>query len=63
MPRDDEDDLPIRPKSRPPDLATWSVEELDAYILRLQAEIERARATLQARRSVHGAAEAAFKKR
>ena len=59
---EDPDDLPRRPSAKPPDLATWSVEELQAYINRLQGEIERARAAIEARRSVHSAAEALFKK-
>jgi uncharacterized small protein (DUF1192 family) len=60
---EDADDLPRRPSTKPPDLATWSIEELEAYIARLQGEIERARAAIEARRSVHSAAEALFKKR
>jgi uncharacterized small protein (DUF1192 family) len=60
---EDQDDLPQRKTSKPPDLANWSVEELEAYITRLQAEIERAKAAIEARRSVRGAAEALFKKR
>jgi uncharacterized small protein (DUF1192 family) len=56
------DDLPQRPSAKPPDLATWSIEELEAYISRLQGEIERARAAIEARRSVRGAADALFKK-
>ena len=59
---EDADDLPQRPSAKPPDLTTWSVEELEAYIHRLQGEIERARAAIEARRSVRGAAEALFKK-
>ena len=59
---EDADDLPQRPSAKPPDLATWSVEELEAYIHRLQGEIERARTAIEARRSVRGAAEALFKK-
>jgi uncharacterized small protein (DUF1192 family) len=57
------DDLPRRPSAKPPDLATWSVAELEAYISRLQGEIERAQAAIEARRSVQSAAEALFKKR
>ena len=60
---EDPDDLPLRPSAKPPDLATWSVEELEAYIKRLEGEIVRARAAIEARRSIHGAAEALFKKR
>ena len=48
--------------AKPPDLATWSIEELEAYIQRLESEIARARAAIEARRSVRGAAEALFKK-
>jgi uncharacterized small protein (DUF1192 family) len=60
---EDEDDLPQRRTSKPPDLANWSVEELEAYITRLQAEIERAKVAIEARRSVRGTAEALFRKR
>jgi uncharacterized small protein (DUF1192 family) len=56
------DDLPRRATSKPPDLTSWSVEELEAYVTRLQGEIERARAAIAARQSVRGAAEALFKK-
>ena len=59
---EDPDDLPRRPTIKPPDLATWSIEELEAYIQRLEGEIQRARAAIEARRSVQGAAEALFKK-
>jgi uncharacterized small protein (DUF1192 family) len=56
------DDLPRRATAKPPDLTNWSVEELEAYVVRLQGEIERARAAIAARQSVRGAAEALFKK-
>ena len=59
---EDPDDLPRRPSTKPPDLATWSIEELEAYIQRLESEIARARTAIEARRSVRGAAEALFKK-
>jgi uncharacterized small protein (DUF1192 family) len=59
----DEDELPLRPTSKPPDLRTWSIEELEAYIRRLEGEIERARAQIGAKQSFKGAAEALFKKR
>lgn len=59
---EDPDDLPQRKTAKPPDLTHWSVEELEAYISRLQSEIERARAALADRQSVRGAAEALFKK-
>jgi uncharacterized small protein (DUF1192 family) len=59
---EDQDDLPRRASTKPPDLTTWSVEELEAYIARLESEITRARAAIEAQRSVRGAAEALFKK-
>lgn len=57
-----DDDLPQRRPAAPRDLATWSVEELEDYVRRLEAEIERARAAIDSRRSVRGAAEALFKR-
>jgi uncharacterized small protein (DUF1192 family) len=60
---EDPDDLPRKPTTRPPDLATWSVEEVEAYIARLEAEIARARAAIAAKQSIRGAAESLFKKR
>jgi uncharacterized small protein (DUF1192 family) len=57
------DDLPRRASIKPPDLATWSVEEVEAYIVRLRAEIERAEAAIKAKQSIRGAAESLFKKR
>ena len=56
------DDLPQRATVKPLDLTSWSIEELEGYILRLQSEIERARVAIAARQSVRGAAEALFKK-
>jgi uncharacterized small protein (DUF1192 family) len=57
------DELPRKPTAKPPDLSTWSVEEVEAYIARLEAEITRARAAIEAKQSIRGAAEALFKKR
>jgi len=59
----EEPELPSKPAFKPPDLATWSVEELEAYIARLEAEIARAREGIAAKQSIRGAAEALFKKR
>jgi uncharacterized small protein (DUF1192 family) len=59
---EDPDDLPQRATVKPPDLTSWSIEELEGYISRLQNEIERARVAIAARQSVRGAAEALFKK-
>jgi uncharacterized small protein (DUF1192 family) len=58
----EDDDLPRRPGSKPPDLTRWSVDELKAYIQRLQAEIERAKAEIATKQSVRGAAEALFRR-
>ena len=58
----EDDDLPRRAGAKPPDLSNWSVEELEAYIGRLESEIARARVAIEARRSVRGAAEALFKR-
>jgi len=60
---EDQDDLPRQRTTKPPDLTTWSVEELEAYIARLQSEIVRAREAIAARQSVRGAAEALFRQR
>ncbi len=60
---EDADDLPQRAGAKPPDLATWSIEEVEAYIVRLQAEIERAKAAIKAKQSIRGAAESLFKQR
>jgi uncharacterized small protein (DUF1192 family) len=57
------DDLPRRPTTKPPDLSTWSVEEVEAYIVRLEDEIVRSRAAIEAKQSIRGAAESLFKKR
>jgi uncharacterized small protein (DUF1192 family) len=57
------DDLPRRPTTKPPDLASWSVEEVEAYIVRLEAEIVRARGAIASKQSIRGAAESLFKKR
>lgn len=59
----EEPELPRKPDTKPPDLATWSIEELEAYIARMEAEIVRAKAAIEAKQSIRGAAEAAFKKR
>ena len=60
---DDEDLTPRHATRRERDLSTWSVEELETYIARMEAEIARAREAIEARRAVRGAAESLFKKR
>jgi uncharacterized small protein (DUF1192 family) len=60
---EDPDDLPQRASVKPPDLATWSIEEVEVYIVRLKAEIERAQAAINSKQSIRGAAESLFKQR
>jgi uncharacterized small protein (DUF1192 family) len=55
----------LEPRKQPPkpkDLSGWSVDELNAYIARLQGEIERARTTIASKTSHRAGAEAFFKK-
>jgi uncharacterized small protein (DUF1192 family) len=60
---EDDDDRPARRAPQERKLDGLSVEELESYIARLEAEIARACAAIEARRSVRGAAEALFKPR
>ena len=46
----------------PADLSTWNIEDLRNYIADLQAEIMRAEAMIDEKRSVGSAADALFKK-
>jgi len=58
----DTDELePKRPVLEPLDLEKVSVEDLNEYIVRLEAEIARARAEIAAKQSYRGDAEALFK--
>ncbi len=60
----DEDDLePRKPKKlfEPLKLEGLSEEDLDEYLVHLRGEIGRADAQLEAKRSMRGAAAAAFK--
>jgi uncharacterized small protein (DUF1192 family) len=59
---DDEKELK-QSKVGPPDLSGWSVAELEAYIARLEVEMARARAEIEAKSSIRHAAEALFKKK
>jgi uncharacterized small protein (DUF1192 family) len=55
----------LEPRKQPPkpkDLSGWSVDELNAYIARLQGEIERARGVIAGKTSHRAGAEAFFKK-
>lgn len=49
---------PVAPK----DLSTFSVDDLEEYIVRLEAEIARARAAIAAKQAFRNAAESFFKK-
>lgn len=50
------------PPARPKDLSRWNIEDLEAYIARMEEEIARARAAIAAKRGVGAAAEALFKR-
>ncbi len=60
---DNDETAPRRAKVGPPDISGWSVEELEAYIARLEVEMARARAEIETKNSVRSAAEALFKKK
>ena len=54
----------LEPKNKivkPKDLSGWGIAELEAYIARLESEIERARAAIKAKDSHRTAAAAFFK--
>jgi uncharacterized small protein (DUF1192 family) len=56
----------LEPRKQPPkprDLSTWSLDELNAYIDNLQAEIARAREVINSKQGHRAAADAFFKKR
>ena len=56
----------LEPRKQPPkprDLSTWSVDDLNAYIDNLQAEIGRAREMINSKQGHRAAADAFFKKR
>jgi uncharacterized small protein (DUF1192 family) len=48
--------------SKPKDLSSWNIEDLEAYILRMREEIARARAAIETKRGVSTAADALFKR-
>ena len=63
MARDDDDNEPRKPAGfQPLILDRLSVEELEAYIAALEAEIKRVEADIAAKRNVRAGAEAFFKK-
>lgn len=60
-----QDDEEVRSRSSgvgPPDLSGWSVEELQAYLARLEVEKARAEAEIERKNAVKNAAEALFKR-
>lgn len=60
----DLDDLePRRPAPKPKDLSGWSVEDLQAYIAMLEAEIRRAGDAIRAKQAQKAAADSFFRKR
>ena len=55
----------LEPRKLPPkprDLSSWGVEELNAYIANLNAEIDRAKAMIKSKQGHRSAAESLFKK-
>lgn len=60
---DDDEKETRKSKVGPLDISGWSVEELEAYIARLEIEMARARAEIETKSSVRNAAEALFKKK
>ena len=48
--------------SKPKDLSSWNIEDLEAYILRMQEEIARARAAIETKHGVSTVADALFKR-
>lgn len=59
---DAEDLEPLKKKPRPKDLDTMSVDELNAYIAEMEAEIRRVREKIAAKQAHANAAAAFFKK-
>ncbi len=58
----DTDDLePLWTPLDKPDLQTMSLEQLVEYIAEMEAEIERAKGVISAKRDARGAADAVFK--
>ena len=51
-----------RPAHVPKDLATWNIEDLQAYIANMTAEIVRCEKIIEEKKSLSSAADALFKK-
>lgn len=57
------EDLEPRNKlKKPKDLSNWSLEDLEAYIAAMEAEIARARDSIASKKGVASAADALFKR-
>lgn len=55
----------LEPKNqvvKPKDLSGWNIEDLEEYVERMLAEIDRARAMIESKRNVSSAADALFKR-
>jgi uncharacterized small protein (DUF1192 family) len=59
---DIEDLEPKNTIAKPKDLSGWNIEDLEEYIERMRAEIERAQAMITSKRNVSLAADALFKR-
>ena len=51
-----------RPAHAPKDLAAWNIQDLQAYIANLKAEIARCEEIIEKKNSLSSAADALFKK-
>lgn len=51
----------FKPASSPPELSQWNIEDLEEYITRLKAEIDRAELAISQKRSVGAEADALFR--
>lgn len=55
----------LEPKNKlikPKDLSGWNIEDLEDYIERMRAEIERAQAMIESKQDISSAADALFKR-
>ena len=51
-----------RPSHEPKDLTAWNIEDLQAYIAKMTAEIARCEKIIEEKKSLGSAADALFKK-
>lgn len=59
---DIEDLEPRNTPTKPKDLSGWNIEDLEEYVEKMHAEIERAQAMIDSKRNVNSAADALFKR-